>query len=180
MTGLGGCRKISQGRQRGRLAALWIALALVAAACGEPGVDLSIPERDPGQIVLDLAGILDDEAVATVLRGIHAVDVVALTAELGDPSLGAADRAGRRLIEEWGADVVLVAVAVPDDFLREEADRQRFFGLFAADVREVPRDLRERIVEQIVPPLAGANDWTGVFVAAASELAAAQPSPAGP
>lgn len=166
-----------QRARRGCLAGLWLALALVGAACGEPAVDIAIPERDPGQVVLDQAGILDDEAVAIALRDLHSLDVVALTTELDDPSLGAADRAGRRLIDEWGADVVLVAVAAPDDFLREGADGQRFFGLFAAEVREVPRDVRERIVEEIVPPLAAANDWTGVFVAAAAELAAAQPAP---
>jgi hypothetical protein len=142
---------------------------LVLAACGEPAVDAPLPAREPGAVMVDDAGLLGAQVRARLER--MPVDVVALTFESPDASLGHADRAGRALLEAWGADVALVAVARPGDFAStDEEARQRFFGVVAADVRAVSRTARERIADEIVPPLAAVNDWEAAFLAALDEL----------
>jgi hypothetical protein len=147
------------------------ALLLLFAGCGEPAIDVDIPGRQPGQVLLDEAGLLDAD-VAERAAALPA-DVVLLTFESPHASLGHADRAGRALLDAWAADVALVAVAAPGDFTStDEADRRRFFGVVAADVRAISRDARERIAEQAVPPLAAANDWAAAFRAALDELEA--------
>lgn len=148
--------------------AVLLAAALLAGC--EPAVDLEIPAREPGQVVLDEAGILDGE-VERRLRALDR-DVVALTYESEQAGRGEANRAGRLLLEEWDADIVLVAVARPGDFASAAEDRERFFGLEAADSYDVPRGLREQIVESLVPPVAGDNDWAAAFTIAADELGA--------
>lgn len=145
--------------------------ALLLAAC-EPAVDVAIPEREPGQVLLDQAGILD-ERVEQRLRafGEQGRDVVALTYETEQVTRGEASRAGRELVEAWGADVALVAVSRPGDFASTDTStRERVFGLEAADAYDISRDLREQIVETLVPPVAGENDWPGVFLLALDRL----------
>jgi hypothetical protein len=147
-------------------------LALTLVACGEPAVPLEVPERGLDQQVLDLAEILDDEELARPVRELMLLgwDPVLVTFAAEDASLGMADRAGRKVLEAWGADLVLVAVGEPGDFTSEDPARQRFFGLFARDVRDVPRSVRERIVEQLVPPVAAENDWAQAFALALETL----------
>lgn len=148
-----------------------VAAALLLVAC-EPAVDLEIPERAAGQVLLDQAGILDPR-VEERLRaaGEGGRDVVALTYETEQATRGEATRAGRALLEAWDADIALVAVARPGDFASTDPDRrERVFGLEAADTYAVPRDLREQIVETLAPPIAGDNDWPGVFLLAVDEL----------
>jgi hypothetical protein len=162
---------------RRRLAATVAAVALALVACGEPPVPLDIPERGAGQSVLDLAGVLDDDD-PDLTRALAALrrlgwDPVLIAFEAQGANMGLADRAGRKVLETWKADIALVAVAEPEHFTRWDGDRERFFGLFAREVREVPRDIRERIVEQLVPPMAADNDWTGAFALALRELARA-------
>lgn len=148
---------------------LLIALAAFAVACGEPPVDVAIPERAGGATVVDHAGILTGSEIEAVLGDMPA-DVVALTFESGDATLGEAHRAAQALLRAWGADVVLVAAARPGDFGSDSESRRRFFGVFPADRFRVPGGVRERIVEEVVPPLAADNDWPGVFRAAADEV----------
>jgi uncharacterized membrane protein YgcG len=160
---------------RSALAALVAAVALLGVAgCGDPDVALTIPPRQPGQQVLDTAGILDD-AVTDRLAALSeetGLDIVAVTFTDPAASLGQADRGGRALLDGWGADVVLVAVARPGDFASGSEDRRRFFGVFSTDRFAVGRGLREEIVERAVPPAARANQWTEAFLAAADALAA--------
>lgn len=156
-----------------RVVAVVVAALLVLAACGEPAVDLSVPARDPGQHVLDAAGILEGTAVAERLAALEdaGLDVVAVTYETPRAGLGEGRRAGQLLIEEWGADIALVAVADPGDFTSTDVEaRRRFFGLEPSDTVVVPRSLRERIAEERAPPLAEANDWPGVFTMAIDEI----------
>lgn len=158
---------------RGPLLAVLCAALLVA--CGEPAVDLDVPERRAGQVVLDQAGILEDTDVDARLRDLAAegVDVVAVTYETPQAGLGESRRAGQLVLEEWGADIALVAVARPGDFTSSDAgDRVRYFGLESADHFAVPRGVRERIAEELAPPLAGDNDWQAVFEMAVDELEA--------
>jgi hypothetical protein len=154
---------------------LVVALLLVlAVGCGEPEVDLDVPPRGPDQHLLDEVGILD-AAIEVRLREVSersGLDVVALTFEDERTTLGQADRGGRLLLREWDADVVLVAVAMPGDFTSVEADRSRFFGVYATDRFDVSRDLRERIIFERVQLLAAENDWAAAFSAALDELAA--------
>ena len=161
---------------RRRCVAALAALALGLAACGEPPVPLDVPARGFDQSVLDLAGVIDDDDAALVaalgeLRRLG-WDPVLVAFEADEANMGLADRAGRKVLEAWGADLALVAVAEPGHFTRQDTDRARFFGLFARDVREVPRAIRERVVEELVPPVAARNDWTAVFTIAVEELAA--------
>jgi hypothetical protein len=160
---------------RRRLLSTMAACALVLAACGEPPVPLDVPERDFAQAVLDEAGIVDedDRALQRALGAVRLLgwDPVLVAFEADGANMGLADRAGRKVLDAWGADIALVAVADPGHFMREGAGRQRFFGLFARDVREVPRAVRERIAEQLVPPVAARNDWTGAFALSLRELA---------
>lgn len=164
--------------RRVALAALVALTALPLSACGEPPVDLDLPGREPGQVVLDQAGILDQAEVEGPLRAFGDRDAVALTYETEQASRGEARRAGQLLVEEWGADVALVAVARPGDFestivdREDPGDRQRFFGIEPADTFDVPGGLREEIVEGRVPAIAAGNDWQRVFVTAAQDLRA--------
>ncbi len=152
-----------------RSVVLAAALALLAGC--EPAVDLAVPAREPGQVVLDQAGILDAD-VEQRLRafGEQGLDVVALTYESEQAGRGEANRAGRLLLGAWDADIALVAVARPGDFTSAAEDRERFFGLEAADSYDVSRGLREQIVETLVPPIAGENDWSQAFTVALDEL----------
>lgn len=159
-----------------RLVALVAVAVLLLSGCGEPPVDLDVPNRGPDQAVLDRAGILDTPEIEERLRAFDDRDVVALTYETEQASRGEAQRAGQLLVREWDADVVLVAVARPGDFFsmvvdREDPrDRQRFFGIEPADNFEVPGSVREEIVEGTIPPIAAENDWQQVFVTAAEDL----------
>jgi hypothetical protein len=158
------------------LAVLVTLVGLLLPACGEPPVDLDVPRRASGQVVLDQAGILDEAEIEKHLRAFEERDVVALTFETEQASRGEARRAGQLLVREWDADVVLVAVARQGDFdstivdREDPRDRQRFFGIEPADTFDVPGGLREEIVEETVPPIAADNDWQQVFVTAAQDL----------
>lgn len=154
------------------LLALVLTLTLAVAACGEPEVPLDVPPRGVDDAVIDHARILDVDELAGALEAFRhqGWDPVLVTFEAEGAGMGMADRAGRKVIEQWGADLAIVAVAEPGHFTREGEDRERFFGLFARDVREVPRDVRERIVEELVPPVAARNDWTEAFLVAVREL----------
>lgn len=157
-----------RSRRARRLAAA-VGLAAALLACGEPAVGVELPSRRDDQQVLDLAGVLDDgvERRLSQMRAELGVDVVAFTFEDERASLGQADRGGRLVLGEWGADVVLVAVARPGDFTNPDPSaRRRFFGVNAEDRFAVGRDLRERVVEEAVPPPASDNDWTRAFHAA--------------
>lgn len=158
---------------RRRRAALVLALALTAACAGEPAVPLEVPVRADGAQVLDLAGIVDDEALAARLSELREAghDTVAVTWETPEASMGMADRLGRKVLDTWDADIALVAVAVPGDFDASGEERDRFFGLFAREVRAVPAGLREHIAEELVPPIAARNDWDDAFREAAAALA---------
>jgi len=159
-------------RPRPRLAGL-VAVLLVLAGCGEPAVDLDPPARQPGQHVLDEAGLLEGSDVPNRLSSLAeaGLDVVAVTYETPQASLGESRRAGQLLVEQWDADIALVAVAAPGDFTSTDAEtRSRFFGLESADQFAVPRGLRERIAEERAPPLAADNDWPGVFTMAIDEI----------
>lgn len=158
---------------RRRLAAAVAALALLTACGGEPAVHLDVPDREQGRRVLDLAGVLDDAVADSALRRLEAAghDVVLVTWESEDAGMGTADRLGRKVLDAWEADIALVAVAAPGDFDSREAGRERYFGLFAREVRAVPAGLRERIAEELVPPIAARNDWTLAFDTAARALA---------
>ena len=150
-----------------------VAVALIAAACGEPAVDVSLGGRD-GRHVDDQAGILQAEELDAHLSALAAdggLDIVALTYETSQASCGEAFRAGQEFVEAWGADVAVVAVAQPGDFTDTGDTRQRCLGVQPRDDRAVSGDVRERIAEQIVPPLAARNDWDAAFRAAADELA---------
>lgn len=161
-------------RRRHLGAALGVLLVLLLGGCGEPEVDLEIPPRGPDQHLLDDAGILDaglEERLREVSES-TGLDVVALTFTDDRTSLGQADRGGRLLLAEWKADVVLVAVARPDDFTSDDADRSRFFGIYSTDRFDVSRDLRERIIFERVQLLAADNEWVPAFHAALDELEA--------
>ncbi len=101
---------------------------------------------------------------------------MALTYESEQASRGEASRAGQLLIERWGADLALVAVARPGDFestvvdREDPEDRRRYFGVEPADPFAVSGDLRERVVEGTVPPIAAENRWGDVFRTAVEEL----------
>lgn len=159
------------GLPRG-LCGLWATLLLVAG-CGEPAVDLDPPAREPGEHVLDEAGLLEGSDVASRLATLaeNGLDVVAVTYETPRAGLGENRRAGQLMVAEWGADIALVAVAAPGDFTGTDTEtRSRFFGLESADQFAVPRGLRERIAEELAPPLAAENDWHAVFSMAIDEI----------
>lgn len=160
---------------RERCVAALAALALGLAACGEPPVPLDVPARGFDQSVLDLAGVVDedDPALVRALTELRELgwDPVLVAFQADGANMGMADRAGRKVLDAWHADLALVAVAEPRQFTSTDADRRRYFGLFARDVREVPRGVRERVVEELVPPVAARNDWTAAFALALRELA---------
>ena len=146
-------------------------LLLALTACGEPDVDVSIPERDGH--VLDLAGILQTDDLETRLEALRerGLDVVALTYETPQANCGEAFRAGLELVTDWSADVAVVAVARPGDFASTSDDRERCLGLRPLDDFDVGRGLREEIAEQLVPPIAADNQWDQAFDVAITRLA---------
>lgn len=151
-----------------------LALALLGlVACGEPAVDLTLPDRPPGEHVLDEAGVLDKGQLHDRLTTLRAdgLDIVALTFETEQASCGEAFRAGTLFVQRWEADVAVVAVAEPGDFTSTEESRVRCLGVQPRDTRAVPADVRERIAEELVPPLTAENDWTGAFAVAIDTLA---------
>lgn len=157
----------------GRRSLLAVAGAALLFGCGEPAVDLDVPARQEGQVLLDEAGILEGTDIDARLRDLaeEGLDVVAVTYETPRAGLGESRRAGQLVLERWRADIALVAVARPGDFTATDPeDRERFFGLESADHFAVPRGLRERIAEEQAPPLAADNDWPGVFSMAVDEL----------
>jgi hypothetical protein len=151
-----------------------LVLVLLLVGCGEPPVALEVPERSAGAHLLDTAGLLG-ATTEDRLREVSAstgLDVVGLTFEDERATLGQADRGGKRLLSEWDADVVLVAVGRPGDFVSEDAERSRYFGVFAGDRFTVSRDVRERIIYERVQLLAAENAWAPAFAAAIDELEA--------
>lgn len=159
--------------RRHRVVALVLVALLAAAGCGEPAVDLTVPDRDPGQHVLDRAGVLDGSDITERLAALAeaGLDVVAVTYETPRAGLGESRRAGQLVLDRWGADIALVAVAAEGDFTSTDAQtRRRYFGLEPADAFAVPRGLRERIAEERAPALAEANDWPAVFAMAIDEI----------
>lgn len=151
-------------------------LALAAAglmACGEPAVDLTLPDRPAGEHVLDEAGILDKGQLHDRLSQLEAsgLDIVVLTFETGQASCGEAFRAGSLFVQRWDADIAVVAVAKPGDFSSTDDSRVRCLGVQPADTRSVPADVREQIAEELVPPYAADNDWTAAFTVAIDTLA---------
>lgn len=149
--------------------AVLVALLLVVTACGEPPIAIEIPPRDGAQ-VLDLAGILDAEALETQLAN-HAdegVDIVALAYTTPDASCGEAFRAGQEFVRAWDADVALVAVAEPGGF--DDLDAERCVGLQPLNDFDVGRGTREEISEVIWPDLIDDNAWDEVFAVGATEL----------
>ncbi len=154
-----------------RLAPLLV-LVLLLAGCGEPPVAYDPPPRAADQQLLDTVGLLD-AATEDRLREVSEAtgfDVVGLAFDDERASLGQADRGGKLLLDDWDADVVLVAVAQPGDFVSEEAERSRYFGVFATDRFAVSREVRERIIFDRVQLLAADNEWVAAFAAAIDEL----------
>ena len=147
-----------------------VVAAIVLAACGEPAVDVSIPEREPGRNVADLAGILDVERLESQLAQTEDVDIVALTYETEQASCGEAFRAATEFVQAWQADIALVAVARPGDFGSDDEQRQRCLGVQPLEGRSVPAALREQIAEELIPPRAAVNDWDGAFAVAVDAL----------
>ena len=159
-----------------RRATLLLVAVVLFAGCGEPAVDVSLPPREQGQQVLDQAGILDGADIAQRLEGLRegGLDVVALTYESEQAGCGEAFRAGGEIVRIWDVDVAVVAVAEPGDFVAEAAPRQRCLGVRPRDTELVPGGVRERIAEQLVPPIAARNDWTGAFLVAIDAIAEAR------
>ena len=177
-----------RGRRRASLA-LACALACLATGlvtgCGEPAPDLAVPPRaedvegfgaDVDQLALDRAGLLDGRALRRLaeFRAATGLDAVALTYETEQANAGEASRAARLLNERWGTDLVLVAVARPGHFEAASDptvdEPARFFGVEPADRFTVPGGLRERVVERVVPPVAGQDRWSQAFIAALDAL----------
>lgn len=151
----------------------WLLLGIVlVVSCGEPPVDVSFPEREAEQHVLDQAGILDADALEARLAEVagEGLDIVALTYETQQASCGEAFRAAREFVRTWDADIALVAVARPGDFGSTDEQRQRCLGVQPLDDRAIPGALRERIAEELVPPKASANDWDAAFDVAVDAL----------
>ena len=155
--------------------AAFAALATLTG-CGEPPVDVAIPQRQPGEHVVDQAGVFS----ATERRHLHdrladvaesGPDIVALTFETAAANCGEAYRAAKDFVERWEADIAVVAVAAPGDFTATETDRKRCLGVQPLDDRAVPAGLREEIAEELVPPKAADNDWAGAFEVAVDALA---------
>lgn len=157
--------------------ALAAALAiLLLAGCGEPEPQVSLPARDAGAHVADLAEVLsagDREKLDQRLEEISqdGLEMVALTFESDNANCGEAYRAAKEFVTAWEADVALVAVAAPGDFTSSAQSRNRCLGVQPLEDRAVPGSVREYIAEQLVPPLTADNDWYGAFVAAAEVLA---------
>lgn len=160
------------------LAAVLLTVALLSGCSGEPAVPLDVPARQPGQVLFDRASILDanDSHLLEALDALQAQgwDVALVTFESAEANLGMADRAGKKVIDAWGVDLALVAVAAPGDFASTSSTRRRYFGLTARNIRSVSPSLRERIAEELVPQLAAKNQWTQGFTLALTELAQAE------
>ncbi len=152
-------------------AAALLAVSALAACTGEPEPDLALPDRAEGQVVLDLADVLDDEVVADALAAVDGFDAVAVAYETEQANAGEARRAAQRVVREWDADLVVIAVAQPGDFTATGSDRERFVGVEPADRFAVPGGLREEIAEEALGEVATANAWTAVFTTAAELLA---------
>ena len=154
-----------------RIAVGFVAVLLTLTGCGEPDVDVSIPDRDGH--VLDLADILETGQLETRLAALQerGLDVVALTYETPAANCGEAFRAGLELVTDWQADVAVVAVARPGDFSSTSDDRERCLGLRPLDDFDVGRGLREEIAEVLVPPIAADNEWDRAFDVAITRLA---------
>jgi hypothetical protein len=153
---------------------VFVLLALVLSACGEPEVDIEIPQRDDGDYVFDDAGILDEEALEDRLAELDesGPEIVALTYETEQASCGEAYRAARQFVRGWNADIALVAVARPGDFASDDkGTRERCLGVQPLDDRAVSGDLREQIAEELVPPITADNDWDAAFESAVDALA---------
>jgi hypothetical protein len=143
-------------------------------SCGEPPLQVVIPAREPGQQMLDLAGVLDDRVGVRLseIRDADGLDLVALTYETSGANCGEAFRAAREFVRRWQAEIAIVAVAEPGGFVEPAADREACFGVQPLDDFAVPRGVREEIVEQLAPPLTSDNRWADAFTTAADRLAA--------
>ena len=150
----------------------WAAAALLLVGCGEPPIDVEIPERTGTERVADLAEILDVEALEARLEEAaqDGTDIVALTYETEQAGCGEAYRAAQEFVQQWAADVALVAVAQPGDFAAQEEGRERCFGLQPRAGGDVPGGLREQIAEVLVPAETADNDWDGAFAVAVDAL----------
>ncbi|CAN5829201.1 MAG: hypothetical protein M3R09_01790 [Actinomycetota bacterium] len=153
-----------------------LAAGVLLAGCGEPAVDVRLSPREEGQQVLDQAGILNGPDIARRLEGLRegGLDVVALTYESEQAGCGEAFRAGGEIVRIWDADVAVVAVAEPGDFTAEADPRQRCLGVRPRNAELVPGGVRERIAEQLVPPIAARNEWTDAFLVAIDAIAEAR------
>lgn len=152
---------------------LAVAVALLLAACGEPPIDVAIPERQPQERIADLAEILDTQALAPRLdaAAVAGTDIVVLTYETEQAGCGEAYRAAREFVAAWDAEAAIVAVARPGDFASDSENRVRCVGVQPRDERAVSGALREQIAEELVPPKTADNDWDGAFAAAVDALA---------
>jgi hypothetical protein len=152
---------------------LLLLLAAALVACGEPEPDLTLPDRPEGEHVLDEAGVLDKGQLHDRLSQLSSdgLDIIALTFETDQAGCGEAFRAAGLFVQRWSADIAVVAVAKPGDFTSTEDSRVRCLGVQPRDTRAVPADVREEIAEELVPPLAAENDWTGAFTVAIDRLA---------
>lgn len=157
--------------RHGGLAALLLAVVGVAG-CGEPDPDLDVPDRADGQVVADLAGVVDEAEVGEAFGALadDGWDAVALVFETPQANQGEAQRAGRELLEAWEVDLVVVAVARPGDFDSDAPDRRRAVGVEAPTARAVPGALREDVANDAMRPHAEDNAWTAAFLAAAEAL----------
>ena len=155
-----------------RAAAAGAALLILLAGCGEPAIDVEIPQRPGKERVADLAGILDVEALEARLAEAAegGIDIVALTYETEQAGCGEAYRAAQEFVQKWAANVALVAVAQPGDFTSEEEARERCFGLQPRVGEDISGGLREKIAEALVPVETADNDWDGAFAVAVDAL----------
>lgn len=155
-----------------RVAAAWVVALVVLTGCGEPAIDVELPQRAGKERVADLAGILDAESLEEVLAEAAAegTDIVALTYETEQAGCGEAYRAAQAFVAKWAASVALVAVAEPGDFTSTDDARVRCFGLQPGAGTEISGGLRERIAEQLVPAETADNDWDGAFAVAVDAL----------
>ena len=150
-------------------------LLFLLAACGEPPIDVTLPERRPGEHVVDQAGVFSDDQRTDLHQRLSQLaesgtDIVALTFETEAANCGEAYRAAKRFVQSWEADIAVVAVAAPGDFTATGGNRKRCLGVQPRNDRAVPGALREQIAEELVPPKAAENDWAGAFDVAVDAL----------
>lgn len=155
-----------------RLGAAGAVILILLAGCGEPTIDVDLPQRAGTERVADLAGILNADALEARLEQAaqEGTDIVVLTYESEQAGCGEAYRAAQEFVMKWAANVALVAVAEPGDFKAEAEPRERCFGLQPSASTEVSGGLRERIAEELVPPKTADNDWDGAFAVAVDAL----------